>query len=244
MIYANPLDLGAEETTRFLRGALPPPPAQVLEVGCGTGAVATRLKGGGHAVVGVDLDPDAVAAARERGVEAVESNLLGYRGGPFDAVAFTRSLHHVDALNEALDRAHALLKPGGLLLLEEFAVERMDADTARWFYELQSLLEATGAAAPDPAHEPVASSPLDRWFGEHDGDAIHTGEDMLVALGTRFEIQGTHSAPYLYRYVAERIEPSSRGLRIANWAFEVESMRVAERTLKAVGLRVVARRRR
>ncbi|NHC13067.1 class I SAM-dependent methyltransferase [Motilibacter deserti] len=46
--------------------ALAPPPARILDAGCGTGRVAIRLAELGHDVVGVDLDPSMLAVARER----------------------------------------------------------------------------------------------------------------------------------------------------------------------------------
>lgn len=244
MVYFNPLERGYQETSRFLSSTLPKPPCHVLEVGCGSGAVASRLKESGYAMTGIDLEPESVGSARERGIEAIEGDVRNYRGGPFDAVVFTRSLHHMDAIGEVVERAHSMLKPGGCVVLEEFAVEKMDLETARWFYELTSLLEATGILPPDPPHEAPASTQLERWFEDHeeDGTPIHTGEDMLVALGSRFSIQSAQSAPYLYRYVSERIEPSAHGVRVANWVFEVESMRIAQMTLKPVGLRILAQR--
>ncbi|MGD9736213.1 MAG: class I SAM-dependent methyltransferase [Solirubrobacterales bacterium] len=44
-------------------------PGPVLELGCGTGRVALHLARRGHAVVGLDRDPELVAALRERAGE-------------------------------------------------------------------------------------------------------------------------------------------------------------------------------
>jgi SAM-dependent methyltransferase len=245
MAYFDPTERGVEETARFLSGALPRPPCRVLEVGCGSGAVAARLQAQGWTMAGIDIAPDAATAARERGIETVQGDFLTYRGGPFDAVVFTRSLHHLESVGEAVERAHAMLRPGGMVLAEEFAVERMDVETARWFYELTSLLETCGVMTPDLEGEAtMAASQLDRWFQEHEAHApVHTGEELMIALGSRFDIQSTRSAPYLYRRVGRLLAPTSLGVRVANWVFEVESMRIAQMTLKPVGLRVLGRRR-
>ncbi len=243
MAQPKPTELMVEQTVRFLESALPRPPCRVLEVGCGSGAVAAWLKAKGFAVTGIDASDEAAADCRARGVDAVAGDFLSFRAEPFDAIVFTRSLHHLESPARAADRAHALLRPGGTLIAEEFAVERMDQETARWFYETLSLLEAAGMIAADPGSVPLASSPLDRWFHEHEGDPpLHTSEDMLVALGTRFDLERVATAPYLYRYFCERVEPTDRGARLAHWVFELESMRIAEMTLRAIGLRLVARR--
>jgi len=246
MPLPSPKELCIEETLRFLDGALPRPPCRVLEVGCGSGAIAARLAGRGYNVTGLDASAEAVADCRARGVQAEEGDFLSYRGGdPYDALLFTRSLHHIESPAKAAERSHALLKPGGRIVAEEFAIERMDNDTARWFYELRSLLEAAGLMSPDPGGEPLAATPLDRWFQDHESEnPVHAGEDMLMALGTRFELDRVETVPYLFRYVSERIEPSDRGTRVSHWVFELESLRIVEATLRAVGLRVVGRRAR
>ncbi|WP_344076773.1 class I SAM-dependent methyltransferase [Luedemannella helvata] len=45
--------------------AMVPRGARILDAGCGTGRVGGHLATAGHDVVGVDLDPELVAAARE-----------------------------------------------------------------------------------------------------------------------------------------------------------------------------------
>ena len=241
----TPQELCVEQTMHFLEGALPKPPCRVLEVGCGSGAVALRLQTRGFTVTGIDASAEAAADCRAKGVQAVAGDFLSFRTEPFDAILFTRSLHHIETPAKAAEHAHALLRPGGRVIAEEFAVERMDSDTARWFYELRSLLEAAGLMSPDPGGEPLAASALDRWFQDHEGqNPVHAGEDMLVALGTRFELDRVESSPYLYRYFCDRIEPGDRGARVAHWVFELESLRIIEPTLRAVGLRVVGRKTR
>jgi SAM-dependent methyltransferase len=246
MPLLTPKELSLEQTMRFLDGALPKPPCTVLEVGCGSGEIAARLQKRGYQVTGLDQSAEVIADCRTRGVNAVESEFLSYRGpDPFDVLLFTRSLHHIETPAKAAGHAYSLLKPGGRIVADEFAVERMDNDTARWFYELSSLLEAAGLMPPDPGHDPLAASPLDRWFRDHeDENPVHAGEDMLVALGTRFDLERVESGPYLFRYLCERLEAGERGARVARWVFELESLRIAEPTLRAVGLRVVGRRAR
>jgi release factor glutamine methyltransferase len=63
---------------------------RVLEVGVGSGYVARRVaEATGGRVVGCDVNPDACAAAREEGIEAVRSNLVDpFVADAFDVVLF------------------------------------------------------------------------------------------------------------------------------------------------------------
>ena len=62
----------------------------VLEVGTGSGYVADRIATDvGARVIAADLNPHAVAQARQRGLEAVRADLVSpFADGSFDAVAF------------------------------------------------------------------------------------------------------------------------------------------------------------
>lgn len=58
---AQGADLGGEAR---LIDALVPPRSRILDAGCGTGRVGAVLADRGHAVLGVDADPELIAAAR------------------------------------------------------------------------------------------------------------------------------------------------------------------------------------
>lgn len=122
----RPDDVVLDDQLGFLDRVLPAPPARVLDVGCGRGVLAAGLAGQGFDVTAIDPDPEAVAAGRERGVAAVEAGLSEHPGGPYDAVIFARSLHHIPDLDNAVARAHALLQPDGVLVLDEFARDQAD----------------------------------------------------------------------------------------------------------------------
>lgn len=100
---------------------LPEPPARVLDFGCGTGWTSAFLARSGYEVVGLDLSPEAVAAAGEafplpnlRFVahdfdEAVPDEL-----GRFDAAVFFDTLHHAEDERRPLAAAREALKVGGV----------------------------------------------------------------------------------------------------------------------------------
>lgn len=237
----KPADLSLEETLRFLERALPAPPLRVLEVGAGDGAVAMALASRGYEVVALDEGKrDAPGADAIRWVEA---DFLHYEERDrYDAVLFTRSLHHMSPVEGAIERAHALLKPEGLLVGEEFAFDRVTLPTARWYYDLESVLVAAGILAPPEVPSPDGN-PLGRWRKDHSHDPpLQSGHAMLAAARERFEVAAAEEAPYLYRYFCERLEESERGARVARKILELESRQLRERDITAAGLRIVGKR--
>jgi SAM-dependent methyltransferase len=236
-------DLPTRETERYVRAHIPADAKRLLEVGCGNGVLAARLQQQGLQVTAVDISRDAVREAGMRGVRAVEADFLLYEDVPFDVVLFSRVLHHLDSLRAAVDRAADLLRPGGIVIAEEHAIERMDLETARWFYELVWLLEAAEIVRPPQLGGWMPERPLDRWYEQHlRHGPVHQGEDMLLALGQRFEVLLHAQVPYLYRYFWRQIVPTQRGATIAGWAFARETQRVLERSLRPIGLRIVGKK--
>lgn len=99
--------------------------AQILELGCGHGAVIHFARRSGYPDIhGVDRSPDQVALARELGIEGVQegdalATVLGAPASSLDAVVAVDLIEHYTkreslGLLEAVWRA---LKPGGRLIL-------------------------------------------------------------------------------------------------------------------------------
>jgi SAM-dependent methyltransferase len=97
----------------------------VLDIGCGHGALARRLVREGLAVTGIDPAPDAIAAAQESVPEALftvaGAEALPFDRGSFDACVFLNSLHHVPVplMGQALQEALRVLRPGGEVIVVE-----------------------------------------------------------------------------------------------------------------------------
>ena len=118
--YAGELSPAARErvvgrkvalTVRALRAAGIGPGARLLDAGCGPGWYVAALAGAGYRVVGVDLAPGQVAAAREAvgtgpGLLAASVLALPFQNGAFDAALAVNVLHH------AGDRADQDAGPG------------------------------------------------------------------------------------------------------------------------------------
>lgn len=237
--------LPIEETLRFLERHLPSSPSRVLEVGCGGGEIARALAARGFEVTGLDaalaVPTQAGAGANDEArIRWIEADFLFYEeAAAYDAVLFTRSLHHMAPVAKALNRAAALLRPGGRFLAEEFAFDRVNIQTARWYYDLEAVLASAGLFPPaDPALREIRN-PLGRWRQEHLADPpLQSGHAMLAAARERFDLGPAEEAPYLYRSFADRMEPGERSDRIAREIFEIESRMIRERDLASAGLRL------
>lgn len=173
---------------RFLAERLPAAPARVLEVGCGRGELTTALAVAGYDVVGID--PAAPDGERFRRLKLED---LGAEEGPFDAVVAAFALHHVRDLEAALEKIARLLRPGGVLALDEFGWELLDEPTLDWLYgQLRALAAADGREAP------VSPEALrEEWESEHLG--VHGSEAMRAALAQGFDELVFERQPYLYR---------------------------------------------
>ena len=194
----------------FVRAALPPPPARVLEIGAGSGELAAELRDGGYDVTAIDP-----AAAEHAGVQ--RAALLDV-DGTFDAAVAVVSLHHVEPLRESCEHLATLVVPGGLLIVDEFDVARLDERAAQWWL---SQRRAAGHADEHDAAGLIA-------FMRHH---VHALQQVVEALAPHFVLGAPVPVPYLHRW---NLDP---GLRA------VEQRLIAHGTLPATGARLVATRR-
>lgn len=254
MVHLDELAVG--HTLTRLHPVLPPPPARVLEAGCGRGVLAAALGTLGYRVTGVDPDEDACAAAAARGVNVVHAGVADVEvedGSGYDVVLFTRSLHHVEELDATLAHAVGLVRPGGLVVLEEFARERADQLVAGFLYDTHGLLVAAGAlrtpegvAAVDPDEDPAGR--FERERGTAAETPLHTGAAMLAALARAGAVVESDTATEtLWRMVAApgttwQLDDGAAGA-LVEFVRRVECRRIAEGTLPAVGMIVAARAR-
>jgi SAM-dependent methyltransferase len=211
----------------------------VLDVGCGDGAIAKVLLERGYQVSAIDLSEEAVAKAQAAGVPAKVANLLEFSGDQFDLILMSRSLHHIHPVESAVAKIGSLLKPGGILVVDEFAPELMDLRTALWIYGLKSVLQAEAHHTGHGLHLENGSIPADpiaHWrehhFGKH--HVTESGE-LLRALKGRFKISSEERGPYLYRYLMDDVD-YEQGRRLAEW----ETRLCLAGLITPIGLSIVA----
>ena len=174
----------------FVLKQLPPPPQRVLEVGCGReGGLVELLTGAGYDVLGVDPH----APEGERFVRSEFQELKG----EWDAIVAGRVLHHVNPLDEGLD---TLASFAPLLIVDEFASDRIDRAAQDWYEGQHRMLRATGI-------EPNGPSDLDEWRARHPG--LHPHVVLLAALRARYDERELEWLPYLSRWLGG---PSSESL--------------------------------
>jgi SAM-dependent methyltransferase len=106
---------------------LPPPPARVLDCGCGTGWLSYMLQRRGYEVVGTDVSAHAIDLARFNPpfrnqapptFLVLDSEDLEF-DSEFDAVLFFDSLHHSLDERRALGGAYRALRRGGVCVTSE-----------------------------------------------------------------------------------------------------------------------------
>ena len=191
----------------FVRAALPPLPARVLEIGAGSGELAALLREGGYDVVAVD------PASTSSGVTPAALTELDEPPASFDAAVAVVSLHHVEPLEASCAHLATLLRPGAVLLIDEFDVARFDERAAAWQLD---------RAEHAPEHVPRTPAEFVAQMRGH----LHSLERITGALSDAFEVAEPLRGAYLYRWL---VPP---GLR------DAEERLIAEGALPATGARL------
>ncbi len=162
----------------------PPGPKRILDVACGAGSLLRQLAVAfpDAKLHGVDLSPHYVEVARERlrnvpDVTLVAENAesLPWRDAHFDAVVCVYLFHELpkDVRRTVLREMHRVLKPGGVLVVEDSAQYAEAADIA-------SFLEAFSQEMHEPYYRGYLRDDLSELLAET-GFAVDAVEPCFVA---------------------------------------------------------------
>ena len=134
---------------------------RILEIGCGTGNVTTRVKRAapGADVVGTDPDPLALARSQRkaRGLAGIRfqrayAQELPFADGEFDRVLSSMMLHHLDddAKSATAAEIHRVLRPGGTLHILDIGgpMTAHDGFAARRMLRSPQIAGSLGDAIP------------------------------------------------------------------------------------------------
>ena len=179
----------------FASSHLPPPPARVIDVGCGDGALTRELIARGYDARGIDPHAPEGPAFERITLEELRVER------PYDVAIAVVSLHHVHDLARAVERLAESVAPGGLLIVDEFDRDRLDPPTTAWLGHQRQALAAVGLGH---AHEPANAEALDH---------ILTWDAVRAALAARFEERSVERVAYLYRYETHpALQPLERAM--------------------------------
>ncbi len=120
----------------------------ILDLGCSDGRIAAELRGQGHRVTGVDVtEQPGVTDRVDRFVLAdLDQGLPDGLDGPYDVVLAADVLEHVRRPDRLLDELHAVLAPGGSVIVSvpNFGhwYPRLRVAMGRFDYDRRGILDA------------------------------------------------------------------------------------------------------
>jgi len=134
---------------------LPPPPAKLLDLGCGTGWTSCFFARRGYEVTGQDIAADMIEQAKKKKAEeglddirfiASDYEEMGFEG-EFDCAVFFDSLHHAVDPEAALKSVYRALKPSGVCVTAEPGIwheRRKDTKEAVRLYNVTEMATPPG----------------------------------------------------------------------------------------------------
>ncbi|MGH2909877.1 MAG: class I SAM-dependent methyltransferase [Solirubrobacteraceae bacterium] len=176
------------ELQAFVRSSLPAPPARILEVGAGEGALAEALRAVGYHVTAID--PAAEPNSQVQPVALIDAE------GPFDAAVAVVSLHHVDPLEASCAHLASLLEPGAVLVIDELDSQKFDVTAAAWWLGQRRALGFM--------EEEITPDGMVEDLRHH----IHPVDHVTRALAPHFALGAPVRGPYLHRW---NLRPSLHG---------------------------------
>jgi SAM-dependent methyltransferase len=189
-----------------VRGRLPAPPAQVIEIGCGPfGGFVPMLRSSGYEAVGVDPE-----APDEEDYRRVEFE----RAEPFndiDAVVASTSLHHVVDPPQIIDRIAGTLARRGRLVVVEWAWEAFDEPTADWCFRRLGPNEQAGWLHRRRDEWVASGQPWSLYLRDWaQAEQLHAAETLLRLIDERFNREYLGHGAYFFPDLAQTSEEDER----------------------------------
>ena len=166
-------------------------------------------------------------------------------------------------LDKAMAAAYRLLKPNGLLLVDDFGYERVDQKTAIWLFNLAQLIAAEekpkkgkDEAAEKhrhgwltaerhesntlgPGHE--QSEAISLWRHHHEIEHhVSSFERVKNALLDKFEIIEERRVPYLFHYLCDLLPHTKSGADRASLIYNWEKELAQVGGIEMCGARIIA----
>lgn len=242
---------------------------QVLEVGCGHGMLSLELARNGLAVRGIDLSPRCIEVAeafRKKARLKKTDGHLEYACGDFLAlelapqsfktVVFFRSLHHFPNFKAAVRKSHALLAPGGQIIICEPIRSKFTRESAQIALVLRTILptwQSFDSKLSIHWDKALWAKKVDQIFaeyvyeGQHNQSALDNSvasdAPILSAIRRLFNVEYT-------KYGNAFIDKLIGGLRgmhrvkIARFLMFVDDYFVAEKLLPPTSITVIATKKR
>src|SRR5262249_16352515 len=180
--------------------------------GAGDGAPARRLRDAGWEVTAID------PRSETPDVSPVALADLPSPDAPYDAAVAVVSLHHVEPLEESVERLAEVMAPGARLLLDEFDASMLDERASAWWLAQR---HARGGDDPETPEE----------LGRKTRGKAHPIDALTRVPAPWFDVGEPVRGLYLYRWhLDESVHPEEQRL-------------VDEQELPRTGVRIIARRR-
>ncbi|MBX9937941.1 MAG: class I SAM-dependent methyltransferase [Candidatus Obscuribacterales bacterium] len=251
----TPFEFQQQSTSDFAAQHLKPK-AAILDVGAGSGQIAKNLYQKGFQVTALDRK----LGNEVKGLKFIEGDFLEtseLKEEKFDALLFSRVMHHLVPLRQTSARARSLLKEKGKIIIEDFSYERVDERTCAWLFPLAALLydryqindrhawlcSSRGGLSLFDADSPedYVRQALEVWRRHHEEKHhIAPFEHIKSVLDDDYVVEMEARVPYLFRYLCDLLPDTTDGgieaAKLAHW----EAALAESGAIAPVGVRIVA----